>query len=53
MSGKKKHNFYRPEIQDLLIAAFAVVVLLLNLRMVGKCYNPFVFNDEAGYWTHA
>ena len=53
MSGKTKHRFYRPGAQDLLIAAFAAVILIMNLRMVGKCYNPFVFNDEAGYWTHA
>lgn len=50
---KKKLFFSKIDAQDLLIIAFAVIIFFLNFMIVGDCYNPFVFNDEAGYWTHA
>ena len=31
----------------------AAVIFILNYRIVGKCYSPFVYNDEMGYWMHA
>ncbi len=40
-------------VNEVLIAAFAVIIFIANIGIVGKCYNPFVFNDEMGYWTHA
>ncbi len=39
--------------EEIFSVVLAIVIFILNIRMVGKCYNPFVFNDEAGYWTHA
>ncbi|MBQ8927302.1 MAG: hypothetical protein IJ055_03380 [Oscillospiraceae bacterium] len=28
-------------------------VILWNLRGIGMCHQPTIFQDEAGYWTHA
>lgn len=55
MSETVKKKLSAPKIgaQELLVLAFAAVVFFINIRIVGKCYNPFVFNDEMGYWTHA
>lgn len=36
-----------------LCFALAIVIFVINFRIVGDCSSPFVFNDEAGYWTHA
>lgn len=55
MKQKAKKKFVLPRFQahDIVTLLFAVSVFLINFRIVGKCYNPFVFNDEMGYWTHA
>lgn len=37
----------------ILCTVLAAVVLLVNLLIVPLCSHPFVFNDEAGYWTNA
>ena len=39
--------------EELLSIAIAILIFIMDIRIVGKCFNPFVFNDEAGYWTHA
>ncbi|MBP3309327.1 MAG: hypothetical protein J6L05_00735 [Ruminococcus sp.] len=51
MSETVKKKLSAPKIgaQELLVLAFAAVVFFINIRIVGKCYNPFVFNDEMGY----
>ena len=33
--------------------ALAALIFFMNIPMVGKCYSPFVYNDEMGYWMHA
>lgn len=38
---------------NIFAVIFAVYIFFLNYRIVKQCYNPFVFNDEMGYWTHA
>lgn len=55
MSKKTKKKFALPRFQphDIVTLLFAVLIFLINFRIVGKCHNPFVFNDEMGYWTHA
>lgn len=55
MSEKTKKKFALPRFQphDIVTILFAVLIFLINFKIVGKCYNPFVFNDEMGYWTHA
>lgn len=40
-------------IENILIAVIAVVNVVLTSGIIKDCYNPFVFNDEIGYWTHA
>lgn len=53
MSEKTKKNNEKLFLQGALIIIVAAVVVFFSARIIGKCYNPFVFNDEAGYWTHA
>ncbi len=53
MSRQNEKKTLKLGLDNILIIAFAAVILLVNITMVGKCYNPFVFNDEAGYWAHA
>lgn len=48
---KKNKDILWYHISVILLVALAVV--FFSAKMIGKCYNPFVFNDEAGYWTHA
>lgn len=50
---KKKFAFPRFQPQDIITILFAVLIFYINFKIVGKCYNPFVYNDEMGYWTHA
>lgn len=50
---KKKFLFLRFQPHDIITLVFAVLIFFINFKIVGKCYNPFVFNDEMGYWTHA
>lgn len=50
---KKKFAFPRFQPQDIVTILFAVLIFYINFKIVGKCYNPFVYNDEMGYWTHA
>lgn len=49
---KKKIRFSLPYQQEILMILLALVVFCVNLPIIGKCFNPFVFNDEMGYWTH-
>ncbi len=55
MSEKAKKKLSLPSFgpQEIVTLLFAAAIFLINFRVVGKCYNPFVFNDEMGYWTHA
>ncbi|MCQ2468202.1 MAG: hypothetical protein MJ100_00145 [Ruminococcus sp.] len=39
--------------EEILSIVLAAVIFAFNIQIVGKCFNPFVFHDEAGYWTHA
>lgn len=50
---KKKFSFPRIHPHDIVTILFAVLIVFINFNIVGKCYNPFVYNDEMGYWTHA
>lgn len=51
--SNKKLTFPQFHPHDIITVIFAVLIFCINFRIVGKCYNPFVFNDEMGYWTHA
>lgn len=55
MSEKAKKKLSLPSFgpQDIVTLLFAAAIFIINYRIVGKCYNPFVYNDEMGYWTHA
>lgn len=55
MSEKTKKKFAFPRFQphDIVTILFAILIFYINFGIVGKCYNPFVYNDEMGYWTHA
>lgn len=55
MSGTtiKKSRSFPIDIQDILVVIFAAAIVIMNSRIISSCYNPFVYNDEAGYWTHA
>lgn len=50
---KKKTALLHFQISDIVTVVFAVLIFYINFGIVGKCYNPFVYNDEMGYWTHA
>jgi len=50
---KRKLSFPKFAPQDIVTVLFAVFIFIVNFQIVGKCSNPFVFNDEMGYWTHA
>lgn len=43
----------KPEKHHIVCLGLAVIIFIINFQIVGKCSHPFVFNDEAGYWTHA
>lgn len=49
---KNRTGFSIPHCQELVMILLALVVFCVNLPIIGKCFNPFVFNDEMGYWTH-
>lgn len=51
--AKKKIPFTRFQPHYIVTILFAIFIFYINFGIVGKCYNPFVFNDEMGYWTHA
>ncbi len=55
MSEKAKKKFSLPEFSpfDIVTLLFAGLIVYFNIGIVGKCFNPFVYNDEMGYWTHA
>lgn len=54
MSDKKfRLSLPKFQSQDIVTLLFAAAIFFINFQIVGKCYNPFVFNDEMGYWTHA
>ncbi len=49
---KKDHiTAFKPEY--IVTVMLAAVVFFVNFGMVGECYNPFLFDDEMGYWMHA
>lgn len=43
----------KPEKHHIVCLGLAIIIFIINFQIVGKCSHPFVFNDEAGYWTHA
>ena len=55
MSEKTKQKRRLPSFDPRCIVTLvlAVVIFCVNFRIVGKCYHPFVYNDEMGYWMHA
>lgn len=55
MSKKTNKKITLPQFQlsDIVTILFAILIFYINFGIVGKCYNPFVYNDEMGYWTHA
>lgn len=54
MSEKKnKRRLPHFEPQYIVTLIIAAVVVFFNCGMIKECYNPFVFNDEMGYWMHA
>lgn len=46
-------GFFKPEKHHIVCLGLAIIIFVINFQIVGKCSHPFVFNDEAGYWTHA
>lgn len=55
MSEKTKQKRRLPSFDPRCIVTLmlAAVIFYVNFRIVGKCYHPFVYNDEMGYWMHA
>lgn len=54
MSGEEKRNrSHSFDPQYIVTLVLAAVIFIVNFRTVNKCYNPFLFNDEMGYWMHA
>ena len=54
MSGEEKKRIlleFRP--QYIVTLIMAAVVFFMNYGIVSECSNPFVYNDEMGYWMHA
>ena len=54
MSGEEKKRIlpeFRP--QYIVTLILAAVVFFMNYGIVSECSNPFVYNDEMGYWMHA
>ena len=49
----KKIRSLKPEKHHIVCLGLAIVIFIINFQIVGKCSHPFIFNDEAGYWTHA
>lgn len=50
---KKKRRLPNFGPQYLVTLLLAAVVVFVNCGIISKCSNPFVFNDEMGYWMHA
>lgn len=49
----KRNDLKRSLPQAAVSIVLAVIICVINLKIVSSCFHPFVFADEAGYWTNA